>query len=92
MIYTEHESGSLVVQTSWALIGLMKAKYPRVDRIKKGIELIMERQQPNGEWLQEAIEGVFNKSCMISYPNYKLYFTIKALGMFAKLHPDDKME
>lgn len=49
----------------------------------------MDRQQPNGEWLQEAIEGVFNKSCMIWYPNYKLVFTMKALGMFAKKYPKE---
>jgi len=77
--------------TAWALIGLLKAKYPDIESIKKGIKLIMERQQPNGEWLQEAIEGVFNKSCMISYPNYKFTFTIKALGMFAKRYPDEKV-
>ncbi|KAM7193113.1 lanosterol synthase [Rhypophila sp. PSN 637] len=87
--YIEHPTGSQVVMTAWALIGLMKAKYPHVEPIKKGIKLIMDRQQPNGEWLQEAIEGVFNKSCMISYPNYKFTFTIKALGMFAKRYPNE---
>ncbi|KAK3685213.1 lanosterol synthase [Podospora appendiculata] len=87
--YVEHPSGSQVVMTSWALIGLMKAKYPDKERIKKGIKLIMDRQQPNGEWLQEAIEGVFNKSCMISYPNYKFTFTMKALGMFAQKYQDE---
>lgn len=91
MTYVEHESGSLVVQTAWALIGLMAVDYPDVDKIKKGIRLITSRQQANGEWLQEAIEGVFNKSCMISYPNYKFTFTIKALGMFAKRYPDEKL-
>ncbi|PNP57105.1 hypothetical protein THARTR1_02947 [Trichoderma harzianum] len=91
MKYCEHESGSLVVQTAWALIGLLEAEYPDVERIKKGIRLIASRQQANGEWLQEAIEGVFNKSCMISYPNYKFSFTIKALGMFAKRYPDEKL-
>jgi len=50
--------------------------------------LIMERQKRNGEWEQEAIEGVFNKSCMISYPNYKFIFPIKALGMFARTWGD----
>lgn len=67
----------------------MHAQYPDVEPIKKGIRLIMGRQQPNGEWLQEAIEGVFNKSCMISYPNYKFTFVIKALGMFAQRYPDE---
>ncbi len=78
--------------TAWALIALMTAKYPDVGRIKKGIKLLMDRQQPNGEWLQEAIEGVFNKSCMISYPNYKFIFPMKALGMFAQRYPDERIE
>lgn len=47
-------------------------------------QLIKSRQLPDGSWAQEAIEGVFNKSCMISYPNYKLYFTVKALGIFSR--------
>jgi lanosterol synthase len=91
MEYHEHEFGSLVVQTAWALIGLMEADYPDVEPIKKGIQLIMDRQQPNGEWLYEAMEGVFNKSCTIVYPNYRFTFTIKALGMFARKYPDIKL-
>lgn len=87
--YIEHPDGSQVVMTAWALIGLMHADYPDVDVLKRGVRLIMERQQPNGEWKQEAIEGVFNKSCTISYPNYKFTFTIKALGMFAKRYPGE---
>lgn len=69
----------------------------------------MARQQQNGEWMQEAIEGVFNKSwwvdpsassffdtanmydSMISYPNYKFTFTIKALGMFARLYGNPEL-
>lgn len=91
MEYTEHSGGSQVVMTAWALIGLMHADYPKIEAIKKGIKLIMDRQQPNGEWKQEAIEGVFNKSCMISYPNYKFTFTMKALGMFATKYPDEEL-
>lgn len=91
MQYHEHPSGSLVVQTAWAVIGLLEAGYPHKEPLKKGIKFIMDRQQPNGEWLQEAIEGVFNKSCMISYPNYKFTFPIKALGKFASKYPDEKV-
>ncbi|KAI2778210.1 terpene synthase [Daldinia loculata] len=91
MVYTEHSSGSQVVMTAWALIGLMKADYPDIEPLKRGIKLIMDRQQPNGEWKQEAIEGVFNKSCMISYPNYKFTFTMKALGMFATKYPNERV-
>ncbi|KAG8529674.1 uncharacterized protein KY384_005155 [Bacidia gigantensis] len=59
-VYTHRESQ--VVMTSWAAIGLMNAEYPDREPIKKAIQLIMTRQQANGEWLQEGIEGVFNKS------------------------------
>ena len=52
-----HHQQSQVVQTAWALLGLMAAKYPQKGPIEKGIKLIMSRQQPNGEWLQEGIEG-----------------------------------
>ncbi|RPB03477.1 terpene synthase [Choiromyces venosus 120613-1] len=83
-IYTEHKE-TQVVNTAWAVIALMNAGYKERGPIERGIKLIMRRQQPNGEWLQEGIEGVFNKSCMISYPNYKFTFTIKALGIYARI-------
>jgi lanosterol synthase len=60
-IWTPHEQ-SQVVQTAWACLALMEADYPDRAPIERGIRLIMERQQRNGEWLQEAIEGVFAKN------------------------------
>ena len=77
-----------MVQTAWACIGLLEARYPDRMPIEKGLKLIMSRQQSTGEWLPEAIEGVFNKSCMITYPNYKFNFSFKALGKFAKRYGD----
>ena len=59
--YTSHEK-SQVVQTCWAIIGLMDAEYPEKWPIEKAIRLIMGRQDRLGGWKQEAIEGVFNKS------------------------------
>ncbi|KAF2725157.1 ERG7, lanosterol synthase [Polychaeton citri CBS 116435] len=92
--WCQHPDGSQVVQTAWAdsgsktIIALLEAGYPDKAPIAKAIRLLMQRQQANGEWLQEGIEGVFNKSCMISYPNYKFIFPIKALGMYAKKFGD----
>ena len=60
-VYTHHNE-SQVVMTSWALIALMTAEYPDEGPIEKGVRLIMGRQRENGEWKQEGIEGVFNKS------------------------------
>ena len=59
-MYVQRESQ--IVMTSWAIIGLMAAQYPRREHIERAVKLIMQRQQKNGEWKQEGIEGVFNKS------------------------------
>jgi lanosterol synthase len=78
----------------------MAAGYPETDVIQRGINLIMSRQKAWGEWKQEEIEGgntrhnnltlvVFNKTCMISYPNYKFIFPIWALGRFGKRYEQE---
>ncbi|KAI5297068.1 hypothetical protein KEM56_005107, partial [Ascosphaera pollenicola] len=59
--YTPHKD-SQVVQTAWAALALMEASYPDKEVLKRAMRLLMKRQQKNGEWLQEAIEGVFNQS------------------------------
>ncbi|KAL9634196.1 MAG: hypothetical protein Q9164_004241 [Protoblastenia rupestris] len=59
-VYTERESQ--VVMTSWAVIGLMAAGFPDRKPVERGVRLVMGRQKRNGEWTQEGIEGVFNKS------------------------------
>ncbi|EAS31167.3 squalene/oxidosqualene cyclase [Coccidioides immitis RS] len=79
-----HSKTSQVVQTAWASLALMEAGYPNREPLRRAMNVIMLKQQPNGEWLQEGIEGVFNQSCMISYPNYKLYWPVRALGLYAK--------
>lgn len=69
----------------------MAAEYPDVEPIKRGIRLLMSRQQENGEWLEEAIPGSFHGSCSFSYPNYKFAFTLRALGNFAAMYPEEKV-
>lgn len=61
-IYTDHPDGSQVVMTCWAIIGLLYADYPDQEPIKRAVKLVMSRQQADGGWKQEGIEGVFNKS------------------------------
>ncbi|KDN40342.1 putative lanosterol synthase [Tilletiaria anomala UBC 951] len=77
---------SQVVQTAWAGIALLHANYHKADPepIKRAVRLIMSRQQPDGRWNQELIEGVFNRNCMISYPSYKHAFPIWFLGKAAR--------
>ncbi|KAL4892017.1 terpenoid cyclases/protein prenyltransferase alpha-alpha toroid [Aspergillus ambiguus] len=84
-VYVQHEK-SQVVNTAWACLALMYARCPEKEAIAKGLQLIMSRQQENGEWYQEDVEGVFNNTCMIGYPNYKLYFTVWALGRYRTVY------
>jgi hypothetical protein len=46
--------------------------------------LEMANISQNGSWAQEAIEGVFNKTVAIGYPNFKFSFTIWMLGQAHK--------
>lgn len=108
-VYVQHEK-SQVVQTAWACLALMEARYPDKAPLERGIKLLMARQQRNGEWLQESIEGVFNQSwyvlffckswrseklthvcSMISYPNYKFYWPIRALGLYSRQFGNEEL-
>uniref|UniRef100_A0A8C4W632 Terpene cyclase/mutase family member n=1 Tax=Gopherus evgoodei TaxID=1825980 RepID=A0A8C4W632_9SAUR len=80
-------STSQIHNTCWALLGLMAVRYPDVGVLEKGIKVLIDKQLPNGDWPQENISGVFNKSCAISYTSYRNIFPIWALGRFARLHP-----
>ncbi|KJE90129.1 lss protein [Capsaspora owczarzaki ATCC 30864] len=80
--YIEHTE-SQVINTAWAVLGLMAAEYPDRTVVERGIQFIMSKQLMNGDWPDDEIKGVFNKNCMIVYPNYKNAFTIWALGRYA---------
>ncbi|HLP52807.1 MAG TPA: terpene cyclase/mutase family protein, partial [Chitinophagales bacterium] len=83
---------SQVVNTSWAVLSLLELGKSAVNSrqsaintgIQKGIQLIISRQQPTGDWEQESISGVFNHNCMISYTSYRNVFPIWALGRYLK--------
>jgi len=44
-VWIEHED-TQVVQTSWAAMALMYAKYPYTEPIEKAVALVMSRQLP----------------------------------------------
>ncbi|XP_067118119.1 lanosterol synthase isoform X3 [Osmerus mordax] len=78
---------SQIHNTCWALLGLMAARHPDGQAIEKGVQLLIDKQLPNGDWPQENISGVFNKSCAISYTSYRNIFPIWTLGRFSNLYP-----
>jgi len=74
-----------VVNTAWAIISLMNMEPLPKQAIDKGIEWLIEKQLPNGDWEQDTISGVFNANCAISYSSYKNVFPIWALGKYINL-------
>lgn len=79
---------SQIHNTCWALMGLMAVRHPDIEAQERGIRCLLEKQLPNGDWPQENISGVFNKSCAISYTSYRNVFPIWTLGRFSQLYPE----
>lgn len=77
------DAQSGVVQTSWALLGLMAGNCPDKDAVDRGIRFLMQKQKPDGDWEQEGITGVFNRSCGITYTAYRNVFTMWALVRYS---------
>ncbi|XP_029937514.1 lanosterol synthase [Myripristis murdjan] len=84
-------SSAQIHNTCWALLGLMAVRHPDSQAIERGIQLLIDKQLPNGDWPQENIPGVFNKSCAISYTSYRNVFPIWALGRFSALYPSSPL-
>jgi len=74
------DDGSGIINTAWALLSLSMAECEDVEAIKRGVEYLMARQLPSGDWPQEGISGVFNRSVGITYTAYRNVFPIWALG------------
>jgi len=77
------EDSSGVVQTAWAVLSLIKADYQDKLVIDRGIKFLLDKQLPNGDWDQEGITGVFNRSCGITYSQYRNIFPLWALGRYS---------
>ncbi|XP_047226466.1 lanosterol synthase-like [Girardinichthys multiradiatus] len=84
-------SAAQIHNTCWALLGLMAVRHPDHQAIERGVQLLIDKQLLNGDWPQENISGVFNKSCAISYTSYRNVFPIWTLGRFSKLYPSSPL-
>ncbi len=83
--------GSGVVNTAWALMALSYAKCDDVEAIRRGVQYLMKRQLPSGDWPQEGISGVFNRSIGITYTAYRNVFPIWALGRCREVYGEEAM-
>jgi squalene/oxidosqualene cyclase-like protein len=76
-------SASHVVNTAWALLGLMGAGQASDPRCARAAAFLLASQLDHGDWPRQSLSGVFNKTTLINYENYRRYFPIWALARFA---------
>ena len=77
--YVPHERAQAVM-TSWALLALMDID-PDSPAVAAGRAWLEARQQPDGSWGPEAVNGVFFGTAMLDYRLYRAYFPTWALGI-----------
>lgn len=75
-------SSSQVVNTAWALLALIHAQAPDAFAIRRGVDFLIARQTRDGDWAQEAVSGIFNRTCSITYTAYRNVFPLWALAAY----------
>ncbi len=68
------------VNTAWALLALDGAGQGGSAAVWQGARFLVESQRPDGDWPRQTISGVFNRTTLINYENYRRYFPLWALS------------
>lgn len=74
------DTDGTVVQTSWALLSLVRAGCADREAMQCAAQFLISKQAADGSYAKEPLVGVFNKTCLIDYDNYRFYFPLWALG------------
>jgi squalene/oxidosqualene cyclase-like protein len=82
------DDGSGAVSTAWALMALAAAEYPDVEVIKRGVQFLLRRQLPHGDWPQEGFTGSGVGAFGLTYTAYRNVFPIWALGRCRHVYGD----
>jgi lanosterol synthase len=83
-VYRAH-SESQAVMTAWALLTLLDLTGPETDAVQQGTRWLRSRQNRDGSWPREAVNGVFFGSAMLDYCLYRIYFPAWALARYARM-------
>ncbi len=79
--YVEHDE-SQVIQTAWALMGLLEAGEPDWAAITRGAQFLLDTQDAEGAWPKQDMAGVFFRTALLDYVLYRQYFPLHALGLY----------
>jgi squalene/oxidosqualene cyclase-like protein len=81
--YVQADRG-LSVQTAWALSALVRARHPSRSAQERAAGYLLSTQDRDGSWPREPLVGVFNRTCLINYDNYRHYFPLWAVAEWCR--------
>ncbi len=68
-------------QTAWAVLGLLAANGHDSAAVRRGVEFLLERRNPDGTWPEDATTGTgFPTVFYLTYAMYRDYFPLLALA------------
>ncbi len=77
---------STASQTAWALLGLAASGDFSSASVQRGIQYLLEAQQPDGSWSENLATGTgFPNVFYLTYNLYRQYFPLLALSTFGVL-------
>jgi squalene-hopene/tetraprenyl-beta-curcumene cyclase len=72
-------------QTAWAVLGLIAAGEAASDACRRGIQFLLDTQQPDGTWDEAEFTGTgFPRVFYLRYHLYRHYFPLMALGRYLR--------
>ena len=71
-----------VVMTSWALLGLLEILPANDPAIARGLLWLLSKQNPDGSWPNQSVNGVFFGAAMLDYRLYHTYFPVWAITRY----------
>lgn len=71
-----------VVMTSWALLGLLEILPPHDPAIQRGLLWLLSKQNADGSWPMQSVNGVFFGAAMLDYRLYHTYFPVWAITRY----------
>ena len=73
---------SLVISTAWAVLALLEIEAEPSEATRRGVDWLVARQDPTGDWARDSVNGVFFGTAMLDYRLYNTYFPTWALARF----------
>jgi lanosterol synthase len=73
---------SQVIQTAWALTGLLEAQDPDWDVIERAAHFLAKQQHEDGSFPKQQPAGIFFHTALLHYEMYRYIFPLWALGLY----------